>query len=79
MVFAQLAQFSPSTKFVLKILQMNGRMTQREIIFETTLPPRTVKYAIKKLRERNIVQEKLSLNDMRSKYYIYFNGQNLHL
>ncbi len=76
-VFAQLAQFSPSTKFVLKILQMNGRMTQRDIVDETTLPSRTVKYAIKKLRESNIVQEKPSLNDMRSKYYEYFNGQNL--
>ena len=79
MYFAQPAQFSPSTKFVLKVLQLNGSMTQREIVVETTLPPRTVKYAIKKLKESNIVQEKLSLNDMRSKYYIYFNGQNLHL
>ncbi|MFH1821942.1 MAG: winged helix-turn-helix domain-containing protein [Methanobacteriota archaeon] len=79
MVFAQLAQFSPSTKFVLKVLQLNGRMTQKDIILETTLPPRTVKYAIKKLKDSNIVQEKPRLNDMRSKYYIYFNGQNLHL
>jgi len=38
---------------------------------ETTLPPRTVKYAIKKLKEKEIVREKPDLNDMRSKYYKY--------
>jgi len=71
MIFAQVTQLSPSTKLVLKILQLNGWMTQREIIGETTLPPRTVKYAIKKLKEQKIVREKPDLNDMRSKYYKY--------
>jgi len=71
MVFVQLTQLSPSTKLVLKVLQLNGWMTQREIIRETTLPPRTVKYAIKKLKEKEIVREKPDLNDMRSKYYKY--------
>jgi DNA-binding MarR family transcriptional regulator len=71
MIFAQETQLSPSTKLVLKILQLNGWMTQREIIGETTLPPRTVKYAIKKLKEHKIVREKPDLNDMRSKYYKY--------
>jgi len=46
-------------------------MTQREIIGETTLSPRTVKYAIKKLKEKKIVQERPDFNDMRSKYYKY--------
>jgi DNA-binding MarR family transcriptional regulator len=71
MTFARVTQLSPSTKLVLKILQLNGWMTQREIIGETTLPPRTVKYAIKKLKEQKIVREKPDLNDMRSKYYKY--------
>ena len=71
MVFAQVTQLSPSTKLVLKILQLNGWMTQSEIVWETTLPPRTVKYAIKKLKEQKIVREKPNLNDMRGKYYKY--------
>jgi DNA-binding MarR family transcriptional regulator len=71
MIFAPPAQLSPSTKLVLKILQLNGWMTQREIVGETTLPPRTVKYAIKKLKEQKIVQEKPDFKDMRSKYYKY--------
>jgi DNA-binding MarR family transcriptional regulator len=71
MIFAPPAQLSPSTKLVLKILQLNGWMKQREIVGETTLPPRTVKYAIKKLKEQKIVQEKPDFKDMRSKYYKY--------
>jgi DNA-binding MarR family transcriptional regulator len=71
MFFAQPTQLSPSTKLVLKILQLNGWMTQKEIIGETTLPPRTVKYAIKKLKEQKIVREKPDFKDMRSKYYKY--------
>lgn len=71
MIFAQVTLLSPSTKLVLKILQLNGWMTQREIVGETTLPPRTVKYAIKKLKEQKIVREKPDLSDMRSKYYKY--------
>jgi DNA-binding MarR family transcriptional regulator len=46
-------------------------MTQKEIIGETTIPPRTVKYAIKKLKEQKIVREKPDFKDMRSKYYKY--------
>jgi DNA-binding MarR family transcriptional regulator len=71
MIFAPPTQLSPSTKLVLKILQLNGWMTQREIVGETNLPPRTVKYAIKKLKEQKIVQEKPDFKDMRRKYYKY--------
>jgi DNA-binding MarR family transcriptional regulator len=71
MIFARVTRLSPSTKLVLKILKLNGWMTQREIIMETALSPRTVKYAIKKLKERKIVQEKPGLGDMRNRYYKY--------
>lgn len=70
------AYFSPSMRLVIKVLQLNGWMTPKEIIKETTLPPRTVKYAIKKLRERQIIQEKPNLDDLRSKL-LRINMQNL--
>jgi len=69
-------KLSPATKFVLKVLQLNGWMTQEEIIKETYLPPRTVKYAIKNLREDQMLQEKPNPDDLRRKYF-RFNGQNL--
>ena len=42
------------------------------------MPPRTVKYAIRNLRERKVIKEKPDLDDLRKKYYRY-TGQNLHL
>ncbi len=76
-MFAWQRKLSPATKLVLKVLQLNGWMTQEEIINETYLPPRTVKYAIKNLREDHRLQERLDPDDLRRKYY-RFNGQNLH-
>ncbi len=71
MYFAGSTSLSPSTKFVLKILQLNGRMTQKEIVVETTLPPRTVKYAIKKLKESDIVRVCVGLGHRSRTAYVY--------
>jgi DNA-binding MarR family transcriptional regulator len=51
-------------------------MTQEQLIKETYLPLRTVKYAIRNLREHKAVQEKPNLDDVRRKYYRY-KRQNL--
>lgn len=75
MIFARPARFSPSLKLVLKILQSNGWMTQKEIIFETTLPPRTTRYALKKLKDAKVIQERLNLSDMRMKSFRYTGTQ----
>ena len=71
MIFAWQAELSPPTKLVLKILLLNGWVTQEEIIKETYLAPRTVKYAIRNLREREVLEEKPNLYDLRRKYYKY--------
>ncbi|MFQ6086011.1 MAG: winged helix-turn-helix domain-containing protein [Candidatus Bathyarchaeia archaeon] len=63
------SKLSPSAKFVLKVLRLNDGITQRDIIRETHLPPRTVKYAVKRLKESGLIQEGFNLNDMRRKYY----------
>lgn len=42
------------------------------------MPQRTVKYAIRNLREKRVIKEKPDLDDLRKKYYRY-KGQNLHL
>jgi len=55
---------------------MNGWMTQEEIVKETYLPQRTVKYAIRNLREAKALEEKANLDDTRRKYY-RFRGQIL--
>lgn len=78
MAFAWQVELSPATKLVLKVLQLNGWMTQADITKETYLPTRTVKYAIRNLREKKVIKEKPDLDDLRKKYYRY-KGQNLHL
>jgi DNA-binding MarR family transcriptional regulator len=56
---------------------LNGWMTQEQLVEETYLPQRTVKYAIRNLREYKAIQEKPNLDDLRRKYFRY-KGQNLH-
>lgn len=76
-MFAWQVELSPATKLVLKVLQLNGWMTQKDIAKETYLPRRTVKYALRYLREKKAIQEKPDLEDLRRKYY-RIKGQNLH-
>ncbi len=72
-------RLSPSARLVLKVLETNGWMTQKQISDQTSLPSRTVKYAIKKLKETAKLQEKPNLRDMRGKFYKYVSSlQNPH-
>lgn len=50
-------------------------MTQEQIIKETFLSKRTVKYAIRKLRNEKAIREKLDLDDLRRKHYRFFRGK----
>jgi len=68
-MFVLQARLSPATKLVFKVLELNGWMTQKEITKETYLPSRTVKYAMRNLREKDIIVEKLDPDDLRRKYY----------
>ena len=44
-------------------------MTQKEIIRETYLPERTVRYAISRLKAENVLVERLHLVDARQSLY----------
>lgn len=59
----------PSAKLVYKALVYEGEMTQKEIIAETYLPARTVRYAIDILLEKNMISLKPNLNDVRQTVY----------
>ncbi|MDO9517578.1 MAG: helix-turn-helix domain-containing protein [Methanosarcinaceae archaeon] len=65
----EIKNFPPSVKFVLKILQLKGMLTQKEIIDETYLPDRTVRYALNKLKIEGIVEERLHRKDARQVLY----------
>jgi len=59
----------PSAKLVYTILKPDRQMTQKEIIRETYLPARTVRYALSRLKEENILIERLHFVDARQSLY----------
>src|SRR5665648_60029 len=65
----KMVNLSPSVKFVFKLLDLKGMLTQKEIIRETYLPPRTVRYALKILRAEGLIEEKLYVKDARQCLY----------
>ena len=44
-------------------------MTQKDLVKKTSLHPRTVRYALKKLKEQELLIEKLKMNDLRQIIY----------
>jgi hypothetical protein len=61
----------PSSKIVLEILGSEGAMTHKDIVKKTHCSPRTIRYAIRKLREKNLLIEKMNMQDMRQIIYQY--------
>lgn len=59
----------PSSKTVLRILGTEGAMTHKEIVKKTHCSPRTVRYALRKLKERKLLIEKMNMQDMRQIIY----------
>jgi len=59
----------PSAKTVLRILSTEGAMTHKDIMKKTHCSPRTVRYALKKLKENALIIEKMNMQDMRQIIY----------
>ena len=59
----------PSSKTVLAILDAGGAMTHKDLVEKTRLAPRTVRYALKKLKERQLIIEKFNFRDARQIIY----------
>ncbi|BDC18700.1 hypothetical protein [Acidianus sp. HS-5] len=58
-----------SAKLVLKVIEMKGKTTFKELKEETLLPDRTLREAIKILKERGAIRSKICLEDTRTRYY----------
>lgn len=65
----ELSDLPPSAKLVYKILEYNGVLTQKEIIEETQLSARTVRYALTRLEAAGIVEEDIYFADARQNIY----------
>ena len=68
-------QLPPSSRTVMEILDQGGAMTHKDLVQKTHLAPRTVRYALKKLKERQLIIEKFNFRDARQ--IIYQNRDSL--
>lgn len=59
-----------SSMVIVKYLRNEGKKTLREISAGTGLTSRTVRYAVRRMQERQMVKEVPSLMDMRSHYFV---------
>ena len=59
----------PSSKLLLKILEYEGELTQKDLAAKTLLPGRTVRLALSHLLEKGYVKRKVSLRDARQRIY----------
>ncbi len=65
----RIEHLSPSVKLVFKVLEYRGLITQKELVAESYLPPRTVRYALSRLKKEGILEERLYYKDARQCLY----------
>ena len=65
----EIADLPPSAKLVYKVLEYNGPQTQKGIVQESMLSPRTVRYALERLDEIGVIQEDVYFADARQNLY----------
>jgi len=59
----------PSARHVFEVLARNGPLTQKDLISKTDLPPRTVRYALSRLKGEDILEERFCFQDARQSIY----------
>lgn len=64
-----LLRMPPSSKLILKMLEYEGAMSQKDLIGKTLLPARTVRIALARLLEKGHIHRKVSILDSRQKIY----------
>ena len=64
-----ISDLPPSAKLVYKVLEYNGPLTQKGIVEESMLSARTVRYALERLEEIEVVDEDVYFADARQNLY----------
>ena len=65
----ELLSMPPSSKLLLKTLEYEGSMTQKDLANKSLLPARTVRLALSHLLNKGYVKKKVSIRDARQKIY----------
>lgn len=69
MMTGEFDELPPSSKLIFRLLEGSGPMTQQEIVEETALPPRTVRYALERLKKEGLLTEHPYFRDTRKMLY----------
>ena len=64
-----LLDMPPSAKLILKTLEYEGELSQKDLSKRTMLPERTIRLSLSHLIQRGYVRKKTSLRDARQKTY----------
>ncbi|SNZ12211.1 Winged helix-turn-helix DNA-binding [Natronoarchaeum philippinense] len=65
----EIEDLPPSAKLVFKVLEYDGPLTQKQIVEESMLSARTVRYALERLEDIGIVDEDVYFADARQSLY----------
>lgn len=65
----ELDDLPPSAKLVFKVLEYDGPMTQKALVEESMLSARTVRYALERLADRDVIEEDIYFADARQSLY----------
>ena len=71
MVFFAARDLPRSAEQVLRILEENGPLTHKDLVAATNLPPRTLRFALARLRADGHVVWRWSLRDARQRLYFF--------
>jgi DNA-binding MarR family transcriptional regulator len=64
-----LRDLPPSAKLVLKVLEYNGGLTQKQIVEHSRLSQRTVRDALDRLQDVGVVEKDIYIPDARQNLY----------
>lgn len=70
---ARLRELPPSAKLVAKVLEADAPLSQGALAEESLLPDRTVRYALNRLEDANLVHSRCSFRDARKQVYFLNN------
>ena len=65
----RLRELPPSAKLIAKVLETDQPLSQGELAEESLLPDRTVRYALNRLEEAELVAARYSFRDARKQVY----------
>ena len=69
----RLRELPPSAKLVAKVLESETPLSQGQLADESLLPDRTVRYALNRLEEVDLVGSRYSFHDARKQVYFLNN------